>query len=120
MSAPAPKRRPPGQLTLFHALKRTSEPDEDVPPPGFNTETPAKDLNAVTERSNLSSLCRPATSPPSASPAAKKRSVESGVISKTSFHFVVESVVAGKCCSAAETELVLLNRKPSAETAMPF
>ena len=42
------------------------------------------------------------------------------MIGKTSFHFVVESVVAAKCCSAAETELVLLNRKPSAETAMPF
>ena len=92
---------------LFQALKRRAEPDEDVPPPGFNTETLAEDLKAVTERSDLSSPCRPATSPPSASPAAKKRSVEPDVIGKTSFHIVVESVVAGKCCSAAETELVL-------------
>ena len=84
MSAPAPKRRPPGQLTLFQAL---NEPDEDVPPSGFNTQTPARDLNAVNERSDLTSPCRPATSPPSASPAAKKRSVEPNVIGKTSFHF---------------------------------
>ena len=87
MSAPAPKRRLPGQLTLFQALKRRAEPDEDVPPSGFNAETPPGDLNAVTERSDLTSPCRPATSPPSASPAAKKRSVEPDVIGKTSFHF---------------------------------
>ena len=30
-----------------------TEPDEDVPPSGFNTETPAGNLNAVTERSDL-------------------------------------------------------------------
>ena len=41
MSAPVPK----------------TEPDEDVPPSGFNTETPAGDLNAVTERSDLTSPC---------------------------------------------------------------
>ena len=64
-----------------------TEPDEDIPPSGFNTEIPAGDLNAVTERSDLTSPCWPATSPPSASPAAKKRSVEPDVIGKTSFHF---------------------------------
>ena len=67
-----------------------TEPDEDVPPSGFNTETPAGDLKRGhwTLRLNyLTSPCWPATSPPSASPAAKKRSVEPDVIGKTSCHF---------------------------------